>query len=158
MTRPDKVICIGMNYKDHCEEQNAPVPSEPVVFNKFPSCIVGPTDDLPYPDATNELDWEVELAIVIGKKAKGVPEKEAGEYIAGYTPAHDVSARDWQLKRNGGQWLMGKAMDGFCPLGPAVVTKEELGDPHNLRLGCKVNGVTKQDSSTNQVPQSGFIA
>ena len=106
-----------MNYRDHCEEQNAPVPTEPVVFNKFPSCIIGPKADLPYPDCTSELDWEVELTIVIGKKGKKIPESEAMDYVFGYTVAHDVSARDWQLKKNGGQWLIGKAMDGFCPLG-----------------------------------------
>ncbi|XP_056004353.1 fumarylacetoacetate hydrolase domain-containing protein 2-like isoform X2 [Ostrea edulis] len=150
---PDKVLCVGMNYKDHCEEQNAPVPVEPVIFNKFPSCIIGPTDDLVYPSETKKLDWEVELTIVIGKDAKRVQESDAMNYVFGYTVAHDVSARDWQLDpgKNGGQWVIGKAMDGFCPLGPAIVMKEDIVDPHNLGLRCKVNGVTKQDSNTNQL-------
>lgn len=150
---PDKVLCVGMNYKDHCEEQNAPVPIEPVIFNKFPSSIIGPTEDLQYPEETQKLDWEVELTIVIGKDAKRVQESDAMNYVFGYTVAHDVSARDWQLEpgKNGGQWLIGKAMDGFCPLGPAIVMKEDINDPHNLGLRCRVNGVTKQDSNTNQL-------
>jgi len=147
----DKVLCIGMNYKDHCEEQNAPIPKEPVVFNKFPSCIVGPTASLPYPKCTKELDWEVELAVVIGRRAANVTKDEAMKYVFGYTVAHDVSARDWQMKRNGGQWLLGKAMDAFAPIGPAVVTKDEILDPHNLHLSCTVNGVTKQNSNTSQL-------
>lgn len=150
---PDKVLCVGMNYKDHCGEQNAPVPTEPVIFNKFPSSIIGPTEDLQYPEETQKLDWEVELTIVIGKDAKRVQESDAMNYVFGYTVAHDVSARDWQLEpgKNGGQWLIGKAMDGFCPLGPAIVMKEDINDPHNLGLRCRVNGVTKQDSNTNQL-------
>lgn len=150
---PDKVLCVGMNYKDHCEEQNAPVPIEPVIFNKFPSSIIGPTEDLQYPEETQKLDWEVELTVVIGKDAKRVQESDAMNYVFGYTVAHDVSARDWQLEpgKNGGQWLIGKAMDGFCPLGPAIVMKEDINDPHNLGLRCRVNGVTKQDSNTNQL-------
>jgi len=151
ITGPDKVLCIGMNYKDHCEEQGAPVPTEPVVFNKFPSCIAGPTDPLPYPEVTKELDWEVELAIVIGKRCKNISEGDALDHILGFTVAHDVSARDWQMKRNGGQWLVGKAMDCFSPIGPAIVTPDELGDPHNLGIRCTVNGVTKQNSNTNQL-------
>ncbi len=117
LTGPDKVICIGMNYRDHCEEQGAPVPEEPVVFNKFPNSIVGPYDQIPYPDVTSELDWEVELAIVVGKGGKNISEANALDHVFGFTVAHDVSARDWQLKKNGGQFLLGKSMDGFCPLG-----------------------------------------
>lgn len=153
VTSCDKVLCIGMNYKDHCEEQNAPVPVEPVIFNKFPSCIIGPVDDLSYPKESKCLDWEVELVIVVGKEAKNVQVSDAMEYVFGYTIANDLSARDWQLEpgKNGGQWTIGKAMDGFCPLGPAIVTPDELGDAHNLGLRCRVNGVTKQDSNTNQL-------
>eukprot|EP00092_Neocalanus_flemingeri_P081672 GFUD01102066.1.p1 GENE.GFUD01102066.1~~GFUD01102066.1.p1 ORF type:complete len:286 (-),score=67.41 GFUD01102066.1:68-925(-) len=150
ITGMDKVLCIGMNYKDHLEEVGVPIPKEPLVFNKFPSCIVGPSADLPYPKPTKELDWEVELAVVIGKKASNVSKEEAMDYVYGFTTAHDVSARDWQLTRNGGQWLIGKAMDAFAPIGPAVVTKEEVGDPHNLNLSCTVNGEVKQDSNTKQ--------
>ena len=151
VTKPDKVLCIGMNYKDHCEEQNKPIPEEPLVFNKYPSCIIGPHDPIPYPEITKELDWEVELVIVIGKAGFHIAKEKALDHVYGFTVAHDVSARDWQLKKNAGQWLLGKAMDGFCPLGPALVTKDEIPDPHNLNLGCKVNGVAKQDSNTRQL-------
>lgn len=150
ITGMDKVLCIGMNYVDHCEEQGAPIPKEPLVFNKFPSCVVGPSADLPKPKCTEKLDWEVELCVVIGKKAFNVSKEEAMDYVYGFTTAHDVSARDWQLQRNGGQWLIGKAMDAFAPIGPAVVTKEEVGDPHNLNLSCTVNGEIKQNSNTSQ--------
>ena len=98
-----------------------------------------------------ELDWEVELAVVIGKRGKNIDVSRAKDHIFGYTVAHDVSARDWQLKRNGGQWLLGKTMDGFCPLGPCVVTADEIGDPHNLSLSCRVNGEVKQNSTTAQL-------
>jgi len=151
VTKPDKVICIGMNYVDHCAEQGVPPPKEPMVFSKFSSSIIGPYDDLRYPEVTEQLDWEVELAIVIGKTGKNVKKEEAMDYVFGYTTAHDVSARDWQLKRNGGQWLIGKTMDDFCPLGPALVTVDEIGDPHNLGLQTVVNGETKQDSNTRQL-------
>ncbi|RUS72768.1 hypothetical protein EGW08_019468 [Elysia chlorotica] len=151
ITDPGKIVCIGMNYRDHCEEQNLPVPKEPVVFSKFNSAIIGPSDSIKYPSETEELDWEVELVIVVGKEAKNVPETEAMKYVFGYTVAHDVSARDWQLHRNGGQFLIGKSMDCFCPLGPAIVAKEDLKDPHNLRLWTLVNGVTKQDGNTSEM-------
>ncbi|XP_062584708.1 fumarylacetoacetate hydrolase domain-containing protein 2-like [Saccostrea cucullata] len=151
ISNPEKVVCVGMNYRDHCEEQNAPVPVEPVVFNKFPSSIIGPSDDLEYPMETQKLDWEAELAFVIGKEARCVEESNAMEHIFGFTVALDASARDWQIGRNGGQVLLGKAMDGFCPLGPAIVTKDEIGDPHNLGIRCKVNGIIKQNSNTNQL-------
>jgi len=150
ISKMDKVLCIGMNYKDHCEEQGAPIPKEPVVFNKFPSCVVGPRSDLPLPSITDQLDWEVELCIVVGKEAKNISKEEAMDCVFGFTAAHDVSARDWQLKRNGGQWLLGKAMEAFAPIGPAVVSKDEIGDPNNLNLSCKVNGVIKQNSNTSQ--------
>lgn len=130
----DKVICVGMNYTDHCLEQNVPVPEEPIFFSKFGSCLIGPYSTIPYPEMTNELDWEVELAVVIKKKGKNIPKHESWDYILGYTVAHDVSARDWQLKKNGGQWLIGKAMDGFCPIGPWIATPMEIKDPHNLDI------------------------
>ncbi|XP_053407091.1 fumarylacetoacetate hydrolase domain-containing protein 2-like [Mercenaria mercenaria] len=150
ITSCEKVLCIGMNYRDHCKEQNAQISDDPVVFNKFPSCITGPNDDLSYPGETEVLDWEAELAVVIGKQAKHVQVKDAMEYVFGFTVANDVTARDC-MKKNGGQVLLGKARDQFCPLGPSVVTTDELGDPHNLRIKCKVNGVVKQNSNTNQL-------
>jgi len=147
---PEKIVCIGMNYVDHCTEQNQPVPKEPVVFSKFASAIASPGDCIVL-ENTNELDFEVELAIVIGKTCKNVSPKEAMDYVVGYTVAHDVSARDWQLKRNGGQWMMGKTMDTFAPIGPAIVTKDSISNPHNLGIRCFLNGQTVQNSNTNQL-------
>ncbi|XP_032794648.1 fumarylacetoacetate hydrolase domain-containing protein 2 [Daphnia magna] len=152
ITSPDKVACIGMNYKDHCQEQGAPIPLEPLVFSKFPSCIIGPFDNIPYPAGlSEELDWEAELAVVIGKKGKNIDASLAKDYIFGYTVAHDVTARDWQLKKNGGQWLLGKAMDGFCPIGPCILTADQVPDPHRLAISCRVNGQVKQNSTTAQL-------
>ncbi|KAG9488868.1 hypothetical protein GDO78_005064 [Eleutherodactylus coqui] len=151
ITNPEKVICIGMNYVDHCQEQNVPVPKEPIIFSKFPSTIVGPYDSIVLPAESQEVDWEVELAFVIGKKGKNIKVEDAMEHVAGYTVAHDVSARDWQMKRNGKQWLLGKTFDTFCPLGPALVTKDSISDPHGLGIRCRVNGKLVQDSNTNQM-------
>jgi 2-keto-4-pentenoate hydratase/2-oxohepta-3-ene-1,7-dioic acid hydratase in catechol pathway len=152
ITDSEKVICIGMNYVDHCTEQNVPIPQVPIVFNKFASTIVSDGDDIiKVTGQTEELDFEVELCIVIGKECKEVSKAEAMNYVLGYTVAHDVSARDWQLKRNGGQWLMGKTFDSYSPLGPAIVTTDELKDPHNLGIRCVLNGVTVQDSNTSQL-------
>ena len=145
---PEKVLCVGMNYVDHCTEQNLPVPVEPVIFNKFPSSICASGDPLPHPAETAQLDYEVELAIVIGTQCRRLTRETAMAHVAGYTVAHDVSARDWQLKKNGNQWLLGKALDNFAPIGPAIVTLDEIGDPHNLRLRCVVNGVALQDGNT----------
>ncbi|XP_077992554.1 oxaloacetate tautomerase fahd2, mitochondrial-like [Glandiceps talaboti] len=151
ITNPDKVLCIGNNYRDHCAEQGVPVPTEPVVFSKFSSSVVGPGDDIIYPDVTDALDWEVELVVVIGKAGKNIKEADAMNHVVGFTVGHDVSARDWQLKKNGGQWLLGKTMDTFCPIGPAIVTKDEIQDAHKLGLRCRVNGETMQNSNTDQL-------
>jgi 2-keto-4-pentenoate hydratase/2-oxohepta-3-ene-1,7-dioic acid hydratase in catechol pathway len=149
--RREKVLCVGMNYVDHCTEQNVPIPKEPIIFCKFASCIAAGGEDIVHPAETVELDYEVELAIVIGKEGKRIPAERAMEFVAGFTVAHDVSARDWQLKRNGGQWLLGKAMDGFAPLGPSIVTPDEVGDVHALKLTTTVNGVVLQEGSTEQL-------
>jgi len=146
----EKVICIGMNYVDHCLEQKVPVPKEPLVFSKFASTLCSSGDPI-CGDGTEKLDWEVELCVVIGKTCKGVPKERAMEYVAGFTVAHDVSARDWQLERNGGQWLMGKAFDNFSPIGPAIVTPDEVGNPHNLGIRCFVNDQVMQDGTTAQI-------
>ncbi|XP_062855479.1 fumarylacetoacetate hydrolase domain-containing protein 2A isoform X2 [Trichomycterus rosablanca] len=151
VTRPDKVVCVGMNYKDHCLEQNAPIPKEPIIFSKFPSAITGPYDNIILPNMSQEVDWEVELAFIIGKKGKDIKEEEAMSYIAGFTIANDVSARDWQMRRNGKQWILGKTFDTFCPLGSALVTTSALKDVHNLGIRCLVNGEVMQDSNTNQL-------
>lgn len=148
---PEKIICIGMNYVDHCTEQNLPVPKEPVCFSKFASAITEPGAPIILTPEVQELDFEVELAIVIGKTAKRVKAANAMEYVFGYTVAHDVSARDWQLKRNGGQWMLGKTLDTYAPIGPAFVSKEELGDPHKLGIRCRLNGAAVQDSNTCQL-------
>lgn len=148
---PEKVVCVGMNYRDHCLEQNAPIPKEPIIFSKFPSAITGPYDDIVLPSESQEVDWEVELAFVIGRKGRHIKEEDALSYVAGFTVANDVSARDWQMKRNGRQWLLGKTFDSFCPLGPALVTTDAVTDPHNLGIRCLVNGETVQDSNTEQM-------
>uniref|UniRef100_A0A8C0B4W5 Fumarylacetoacetate hydrolase domain containing 2A n=1 Tax=Buteo japonicus TaxID=224669 RepID=A0A8C0B4W5_9AVES len=147
---PEKVICVGLNYRDHCLEQNVKIPKEPIIFNKFPSTIIGPFDDIVHPEESSEVDWEVELAAVIGKKGRHIEESSALDHVVGFTVANDVSARDWQM-RNGRQWLLGKTFDTFCPLGPALVTKEAVADVHNLRIRCSVNGQLMQDSSTSQL-------
>ncbi|NWQ97089.1 FAHD2 protein, partial [Burhinus bistriatus] len=147
---PEKVICVGLNYRDHCLEQDAKIPKEPIIFSKFPSAIVGPFDDIVRPEDSSEVDWEVELAAVIGKKGRHIEESVALDHVVGFTVANDISARDWQM-RNGRQWLLGKTFDTFCPLGPALVTKEAVADVHNLSIRCSVNGRLMQDSNTNQL-------
>lgn len=147
---PDKVCCVGLNYKDFCDSSNLKYPEEPIVFSKFPSTIIGPHANIKLPAISNEVDWEAELAVVIGKKAKNVKAEEAFDYILGYTAAQDISARDWQA-RNGGQYLLSKSMDTFCPLGPHIVTKDEIPDPHNLTIRCWVNGVLKQEGNTKNL-------
>ncbi|KAM6369644.1 oxaloacetate tautomerase fahd2, mitochondrial-like [Pluvialis apricaria] len=148
---PEKVICVGLNYRDHCLEQDVKIPKEPIIFSKFPSAIAGPFDDIVHPEDSSEVDWEVELAAVVGKKGRHIEESSALDHIVGFTVANDVSARDWQMKRNGRQWLLGKTFDTFCPLGPALVTKEAVADVHNLSIRCSVNGRLMQDSSTSQL-------
>ncbi|KAG7236778.1 hypothetical protein INR49_000241, partial [Caranx melampygus] len=143
---PEKVVCVGMNYRDHCLEQNAPIPKEPIIFSKFPICHVEICLS-----GIREVDWEVELAFVIGRRGKQIKEEDALSYVAGFTVANDVSARDWQMKRNGKQWLLGKTFDSFCPLGPALVTTDAVSDPHNLGIRCLVNGNTVQNSNTDQM-------
>ncbi|NXK43662.1 FAHD2 protein, partial [Piprites chloris] len=148
---PEKLICVGLNYRDHCQEQGLRVPKEPVIFSKFPSAITGPFDDIVHPQDSTEVDWEVELAAVIGKRGRHIEESAALEHVVGFTVANDVSARDWQMRRNGRQWLLGKTFDTFCPLGPAIVTREAVKDVHNLWIRCSVNGRPMQDSSTRHL-------
>lgn len=148
--RPSKLVCIGLNYRDHAIETNAPIPTEPIVFFKATTAICGPNDDLIIPKNSEKTDWEVELAVVIGKKASYVSEAEAMDYVAGYVLHNDYSERAFQLER-GGQWVKGKSCDTFAPLGPYLVTKDEIADVHNLNLWLKVNGKQMQESSTNQL-------
>jgi len=147
LQRPSKIICIGLNYADHARETNAPIPQEPIVFFKSTSSLVGPDDDLVIPRNSQKTDWEVELAVVIGKKASYVEEKDAEACIAGYCLHNDYSERAFQLER-GGQWVKGKSCDTFAPLGPWLVTKDEVKDVNNLRLWLTVNGKTMQDGTT----------
>ncbi|XP_046851321.1 fumarylacetoacetate hydrolase domain-containing protein 2-like [Xenia sp. Carnegie-2017] len=148
---PEKIICLGMNYADHCFEQNKPIPERPLLFFKLPNSIIGQGDDIICPDIVEELDYEVELAIVVGKTCHCIKEEDAMDYVFGYTVAHDVSARDWQLRKNNGQWGLGKTFDTFCPLGPVIVQKNGLSDPHKLGIRCRVNKMTAQDSNTEQM-------
>lgn len=152
VTRMDKLACIGLNYIGHCEEQGVSAPESPVVFSKFPSNIIGPRDNIMLPSISDKVDWEAELAIVIGKKCKALNKDEGEDCIFGYTVAQDITARDWQKsKRNGGQFLLGKSMDTFCPLGPAVVTKEAISDINNLTVKSWVNGNIKQNGNTSEL-------
>lgn len=149
-------IAVGLNYADHAAESGMPVPAEPVLFNKAPSCIVGPDDTVLIPPGSEKTDWEVELAIVIGKRASYVSEADALNYVAGYCVCNDVSERGYQLERGGGQWTKGKGCPTFGPLGPWLVTKDEVEDVHNLAMTLSVNGQTMQNGSTRtmvfQVP------
>ncbi|MTH78195.1 ureidoglycolate lyase [Paracoccus aestuariivivens] len=142
-----KFIAIGLNYADHAAESGMPVPAEPVVFNKWTSCIVGPNDDVVIPEGSNKTDWEVELGIVIGKTARSVSEAEALEHVAGYCVVNDVSEREWQLER-GATWDKGKGFDTFGPIGPYVVTRDEVPDAGNLSMWLEVDGKRYQDGST----------
>ena len=148
---PQKVICIGLNYRDHAIETGSEIPTEPVVFSKFNSTVVGCGDDIVLPSVSNEVDYEAELVVVIGRTAKHVAANDAMNYVFGYTCGHDVSARDWQKGRPGGQWLLGKTFDTFAPIGPCLVTKDELEDPGNVRVRMHLNGDAVQDSTTAQL-------
>ncbi|XP_072757650.1 oxaloacetate tautomerase fahd2, mitochondrial-like [Anoplolepis gracilipes] len=152
VTCVDKLACISLNYSGHCNELGRPFPESPVIFNKFSSNIVGPHDNILLPQISDKIDWEAELAVVIGKRCKNLSNDEAEDCIFGYTVAQDVTARDWVgPKQNGGQFLLGKAMDTFCPLGPAVITKEAICDINNLSVKTWVNGKLKQDGNTNEL-------
>jgi acylpyruvate hydrolase len=147
--RPGKVIAIGTNYKSHIKELGQEVPKFPIIFAKFPSSVVGPDRPISIPKVTSKLDWEVELAIVMGKTCKDVAEKDALKYVAGYTVVNDLTARE--LQKADVQWVRSKSLDGLCPMGPAIVTTDELGDGSGLRLYTKVNGAIKQDSNTSDL-------
>lgn len=147
LTRPSKIICVGLNYAKHAAESGMEIPKEPILFFKATSAIVGPNDDIMIPKGSLKTDWEVELAIVIGKKASYVEETNVFEHIAGYVLHNDVSERAFQLERSG-QWVKGKSCDTFAPIGPFIATKDEIKDPNNLNLWLKLNGRMMQNSST----------
>ena len=150
VARPSKILCIGLNYRKHAEEAGMPVPEAPILFMKASSSLCGPFDDIYIPRNSTQTDWEVELAVVIGKRAKYVTKENAYDYIAGYCVHNDVSERDFQL-RHGGQWTKGKSADHFAPLGPYLVTKEEIPDPHQLSIWLEVNGELLQNSNTGDL-------
>ncbi len=150
VAKPSKIICVGLNYTDHAEESNMKLPTEPILFFKSTTAIVGPNDDLIIPKNSTKTDWEVELAVVIGKKTSYVNEKDAAEYIAGYVLHNDYSEREFQLERSG-QWVKGKSCDTFAPLGPWMATPDELGDVNNLRLWLTLNGKTMQEGNTKNM-------
>ncbi len=147
LVRPSKLVCVGLNYAQHAKESGMTIPKEPVLFFKATSAIVGPNDDLIIPKGSKKTDWEVELAVVIGKKASYVSEEAALDYVAGYVLHNDYSERAFQLEKEG-QWVKGKSCDTFAPLGPFIATKDEISDPNNLNLWLKLNEEMMQNSST----------
>ena len=150
LKRPSKIICVGLNYAQHAKESGMDVPKEPVLFFKAPSALTGPFDDIIIPKGSVKTDWEVELAVVIGKRANYVEEEKALEHVAGYMLHNDVSEREFQLER-AGQWVKGKSSDTFAPIGPFVASRDEIADPHNLNLWLKLNGEMKQNSNTSDL-------
>jgi 2-keto-4-pentenoate hydratase/2-oxohepta-3-ene-1,7-dioic acid hydratase in catechol pathway len=150
IARPSKILCIGLNYAKHAKETGAAIPTEPILFMKSTSSLTGPFDNIIIPKNSEKTDWEVELGVVIGKKASYVSEEEAMDYVAGYVLHNDVSERAFQLER-GGTWDKGKGCDSFAPLGPWLVTKDEIPNPHRLRLWLSLNGKMMQDSNTDDL-------
>ena len=157
INKPGKFIAIGLNYSDHAKETGAKTPTEPIVFMKATSSICGPNDEIEIPKGSNKLDWEVELAFVIGKEAKNISEKDAPDHILGYCIVNDVSEREWQIEKLG-QWVKGKSGDTFGPTGPYLVTKEEIPDINNLNLVTEINGKKMQSGNTkNMIFKTNFI-
>jgi 2-keto-4-pentenoate hydratase/2-oxohepta-3-ene-1,7-dioic acid hydratase in catechol pathway len=144
--RPGKIVCVGLNYRDHAEEQGAELPKEPLLFAKFPTALIGPGEPIVIPSLVTQCDYEAELAVVIGRQVKGVSKENALEAVEGYLCANDVSARDLQF--SDGQWTRGKSPDTFCPVGPRLVPRDQITDPHVLRIRTLVNGEPLQDSTT----------
>ncbi len=147
--RPGKIICIGLNYRDHARETGQPIPQYPIVFSKYANTVIAHGDNIVLPRVTDQVDYEAELGFVIGKRARYVKAADALEYVAGYLPVNDVSARDYQTRIS--QWTMGKTFDTFAPMGPALVTRDEVPNAGNLRISLTVNGETLQDSNTNEL-------
>jgi 2,4-didehydro-3-deoxy-L-rhamnonate hydrolase len=150
IARPSKIVCIGLNYRDHARETGAAEPKEPIVFLKATSALAGPHDDLVLPRRSKKTDWEVELAVVIARRASYVSVEQALEHVAGYALMNDYSEREFQLER-GGQWVKGKSADGFAPLGPTLVTRDEVGDVQALPLWLKLNGELRQNGNTSNM-------
>lgn len=148
--KPSKIVCVGLNYAKHAEESGMAIPTEPVLFFKATSAIVGPNDDVVIPKGSKKTDWEVELGVVIGEKASYVDEAKAMDHVAGYVLHNDYSEREFQLEKEG-QWVKGKSCDTFAPIGPFMASKDEISDPHNLDLWLKLNGNTMQHSNTSDL-------
>ena len=146
---PPKFICIGLNYLDHAKESGMDVPTTPIIFTKYSNAVIGPGDNIEIPTVSNEVDYEAEFAFVIGKEGRNIAKDDWEKHVFGYTIVNDVSARDYQLATS--QWTIGKTFDTFGPMGPSIVSKDEIADPHNLRIGLDLNGQTLQDSSTKQL-------
>lgn len=147
--RPPKIICVGLNYRDHAAETNQPLPKTPVLFNKYARAVIGPQEPIVLPQVSEQVDYEAELVVVIGREGKHIPEELAMEYVAGYTILNDVSARDLQMES--GQWMKGKTCDTFAPMGPWLVTKDEIPDPHGLKIGLRLNGQVMQAGHTGEM-------
>lgn len=147
--RPPKIICIGLNYRDHAAESNLPVPETPTVFSKYPTSVIGPGQPIVLPKNSTQPDYEAEFAVVIGRGGRYIPESDWRQHVFGYTIINDVSARDFQMATS--QWMIGKTFDTFCPMGPAIVTVDEIPDPHNLPISLSIGGETLQDSNTSNL-------
>ena len=150
ISNPQKVLCIGLNYRDHAIEAGMSVPDEPVCFGKFPNTIIGTEEAIRIPAASTQVDYEAELVVVIGQRGREIPLDQAWNHVAGYCNGHDVSARDWQIGKPGKQWMLGKTPDTFAPIGPWLVTSDEVSDPHKLPIQLRLNGEVMQDSSTEK--------
>ncbi|QDV38325.1 fumarylacetoacetate hydrolase family protein [Tautonia plasticadhaerens] len=148
---PRKIICLGLNYRDHAIETGAKIPEEPILFSKYPTALTGHKAPILLPKICHEVDFEAELVFVIGLPGRDIPRDRAMDHVAGYAVGHDVSARDWQLGKPGGQWMAGKTFDTFAPVGPSLVTADEVPDPHALGIRLRLNGRLMQDSSTSQL-------
>ena len=146
-----KIVCLGLNYRDHAIETGAKIPEEPILFSKYPSSLIGHGAPILLPKVSQEVDFEAELVIVVGLPGRDIPADRALEHVAGYAVGHDVSARDWQLRKPGGQWMAGKTFDTFAPVGPYLVTADEVPDPHALGIRLRLNGRLMQDSNTDQL-------
>lgn len=149
--KPGKILCIGLNYRDHAIEGGRPIPPEPVLFGKFPNTLIAHGDPIKLPKVAQKVDYEAELVVVIGKTGRHIPNDDSAfEYVGGYTCGHDVSARDWQFRGEEKQWIIGKTFDTFAPTGPVLVTADELTNPHKLQVQMRVNGTTLQNSNTKE--------
>ncbi len=148
---PAKIVCLGLNYRDHAAESGMDAPSEPILFSKYATALIGPGAPIVLPGSSREVDYEAELVVVVGRGGKDIAVDRAMGHVGGYAVGNDVSARDWQLGKPGKQWMAGKTFDTFAPVGPVVVTPDEVPDPHNLPIRLKLNGRTMQDSNTDQL-------